>query len=166
VFVAGFIGQANLWESTVSGIGGSSLELATLGTRVAAPLGAGAGAGDAVALMVRPERVQVHATQPAGDGPTVRATVTGLVFLGPVVRLSLEAADGSEIVAHISHETDLPLLRPGDEVWAAWDLAGARVLPSDPATAAALSDPVAEDLGRVDDDATGTPAAPTQQGAT
>jgi spermidine/putrescine transport system ATP-binding protein len=146
VFVAGFIGQANLWESTVSGVGGTSLELTTLGTTVAAPLATGAGIGDAVALMVRPERVQVETAQPASDAPAVPATVTGLVFLGPVVRLALEAADGRDIIAHVSHETDLPLLRPGDEVWAAWDPDAARVLPSDPATAAALTDPVADDL--------------------
>ena len=60
----------------------------------------------------------------------VRATVVDLTFQGPVLRLSLAAADGSAILAHVGAEQDLPLLRPGDEVFAGWSPDASLVLPA------------------------------------
>jgi spermidine/putrescine transport system ATP-binding protein len=54
------------------------------------------------------------------------------VFQGPVVRLAGAAPDGTEVVAHIGADQQLPLLRPGDEVWATWEPAAASVLPGVP----------------------------------
>ncbi len=48
----------------------------------------------------------------------VPAEVVDLVFQGPVVRFDLRAVDGSSLVAHVGPDDDLPLLRPGDRVWA------------------------------------------------
>ena len=137
VFVAGFIGQANLWPATVT-------EHATGTTRVTALGGASlyGSCGDAtlavgseVTLMVRPERISISLTQPTpqpGGDQSVSATVTDLAFQGPIVRLALEAADGSPIIANIDPDADLPLLRPGDSVWASWAQSAACVLPSVP----------------------------------
>jgi spermidine/putrescine transport system ATP-binding protein len=49
-----------------------------------------------------------------------------------VVRLAGEAADGTEVVAHVGPDQQLPLLRPGDAIWCAWDDAAASVLPGTP----------------------------------
>ena len=65
--------------------------------------------------------------------------MTDLVFQGPVVRLSLAGADGSPIVAHIGAEQDLPLLRPGDQVFVCWSPDASLVLP-------AADIPTAQDL--------------------
>ena len=137
VFVAGFIGQANLWPATVT-------EHATGTTRVTALGGASlcGSCGDStltlgseVTLMVRPERISISLTQPTpqpgGDQP-VNATVSDLAFQGPIVRLALETADGSPIIANVDPDADLPLLRPGDNVWASWTQSAACVLPSVP----------------------------------
>ena len=51
-----------------------------------------------------------------------------LVFQGPVVRFDLRAPDGSPLVAHVGPEDDLPLLRPGDQVWATWEPESGRLL--------------------------------------
>ena len=80
--------------------------------------------------MVRPERVRVSMEPPTGDLATVRATVADLTFQGPVLRLSLAAADGSPVIAHVGSEQDLPLLRPGDDVWVSWSPDAALVLPN------------------------------------
>ena len=65
----------------------------------------------------------------AADGRVGRAgTVADLVFQGPVVRFALVAPDGSELVAHVGPDDDLPLLRPGDQVWAAGSREAARLL--------------------------------------
>ena len=56
-------------------------------------------------------------------------TVTDLTFQGPVVRVSLAAADDTPIVAHLGPDDDLPALRPGDAVWASWPTSAAYALP-------------------------------------
>ena len=128
VFVANFIGQANLWPCTVEQLNGSRAEVASLGHRMSATYDlAGLEVGHGATLMVRPERVHVTTT----DHETrVRATVKDLVFQGAVVRLALEAPDGSEVVAHVGGEADLPLLRAGDTVFVDWQPDAARVLPA------------------------------------
>ena len=82
--------------------------------------------------MVRPERIRVAADEASAPDPAVRLTVTSLVFQGPVVRLAGEAADGNEVLAHIGPDQQLPMLRPGDEVWASWDTPAAAALPGRP----------------------------------
>jgi spermidine/putrescine transport system ATP-binding protein len=88
--------------------------------------------------------VRVSTDEPT-DGGAVRATVTDLTFQGPLVRLLLVAADGSSIVAQLGHEVELPLLHPGDEVWASWPPDASLVLP-------AAEIPTAEDLEELLDD--------------
>jgi spermidine/putrescine transport system ATP-binding protein len=145
VFVAGFIGQANLWPCRVVGTaaptadGTPAFDVDVLGTRMASACGdVRIEIGGSATLMVRPERVRITTDEPSGLG-AVRATVTDLTFQGPLVRLLLAAAEGAAIVAQLGHEVDLPLLRPGDEVWASWPPDASLVLP-------AAEIPTAEDL--------------------
>jgi spermidine/putrescine transport system ATP-binding protein len=102
-------------------------------------------AGGTATLMVRPERVRITTEPPPGVG-AVEAMVTDLTFQGPLVRLLLAAPDGRPIVAQLGHEADLPLLRPGDRVWASWPADASLVLP-------AADIPTTEDLQEMFDDA-------------
>ena len=137
VFVAGFIGQANLWPATVTEHTAGTARVSALG---GASLCGSCGdstltVGSEVTLMVRPERIAISLAQPTsqtGSDQSVSATVSDLAFQGPIVRLALEAADGSPIIANVDPDADLPLLRPGDSVWASWTLSAACVLPSVP----------------------------------
>jgi spermidine/putrescine transport system ATP-binding protein len=130
VFVAGFIGQANLWPATLTSQTAGTATVGTLGTTFDAQAGTSL-AGD-VTLMVRPERVRVAAERGAAPDRAVELTVTSLVFQGPVVRLAGDAADGNEVLAHIGPDQELPMLRPGDTVWASWDTEAATALPGAP----------------------------------
>lgn len=132
VFVAGFIGQANLWAGTQTGrTNRDFVEIEVLGTTLKSRPGDTAiESGGQATLMIRPERVQVSTDQPAGDLAVVRATVRDLTFQGPVVRLSLAAPDDSTVVAHVGPEQSLPLLRPGDEVYVSWSPEASLVLPA------------------------------------
>lgn len=131
VFVASFIGQANLWPGVQNRVDGDLAELSVLGTTLRARPGDTAiEPGGHATLMVRPERVRVSVEPPTGDVATVSATVTDLTFQGPVVRLSMDAPDGSPIVAHVGSEQNLPLLRPGDRVHVAWSPEASLVLPA------------------------------------
>ncbi len=137
VFVAGFIGQANLWSATVTQHAAGTTRVSALG---GASLCGSCGdstlaVGSAATLMVRPERISISLAQPtsqSGGDQSVNATVSDLAFQGPIVRLALEAADGSPIIANVDPDADLPLLRPGDSVWASWTQSAACVLPSVP----------------------------------
>jgi len=140
VFVAGFIGQANLWQGRQTGrVNRDHVEIDVLGTTLRARPGEGSAAigdpaisgsatGSPATLMVRPERVRVSVGLPAADLAAVRATVVDLTFQGPLLRLELAAADGSPVVAHVGPEQDLPMLRPGDDVHVGWSPDAALVL--------------------------------------
>ncbi len=135
VFVASFIGQANLWTGRQTGRANRDfVEVEVLGSTLKARPGDTAiEPGGRATLMVRPERLRVSPASdgaPTGEVASVHATVTDLTFQGPVVRLLLAAPDSSTIVAHVGPEQDLPLLRPGDEVYVSWAPSASLVLPS------------------------------------
>ncbi len=120
VFVAGFIGQANLWPAKVLGREGhvTTVEVAGRSLEVHHD-NSGLAVGERGTFMVRPERVYVDADAAHPDRWTVEAKVTELVFQGPVVRYELVLPDGSLGVAHVPARRDgLPI--PGDTVKASW----------------------------------------------
>ena len=147
VFVAGFIGQENLWHGRQTGRSNRDyVEVDVLGTTLKARPGETTiESGGRATLMVRPERVRVAMEPPSGDVTAVPATVTDLTFQGPVVRLSLVAGDGSPVVAHVGPEQELPMLRPGDQVYVGWSPDASLVLP-------AADIPTAQDLEEMLDD--------------
>lgn len=147
VFVASFIGQANLWPGRQTGrTNRDFVEVDVLGTTLKAKPGdTTIEPGGHATLMIRPERVRVSMDVPTGDVATVPATVKDLTFQGPVLRLSLAAPDDSTIIAHVGPEQDLPLLRPGDQVHVSWSPDASRVLP-------AADIPTTEDLEEMLDD--------------
>ncbi len=147
VFVAGFIGQANLWHGRQTGRANRDyVELDVLGTTLKARPGEIAiESGGRATMMVRPERVRVAMEPPSGELTAVAAKVTDLTFQGPVVRLSLATADGSPVVAHVGPEQNLPMLRPGDQVYVCWAPDAALVLP-------AADIPAVQDLEELLDD--------------
>ena len=132
VFVAGFIGQANLWPGRHTGRANRDyVEVEVLGTALKArPGDTAVESGGQVTVMVRPERVRVAMEPFSGDSTAVPARVVYLTFQGPVLRLSLIAPDDSPIVAHVGAELDLPMLRPGDEVYVGWSPDASLVLPT------------------------------------
>lgn len=147
VFVASFIGQANLWPGRQTGrTNRDFVEVHVLGTTLKAKPGdTTIEPGGHATLMIRPERVRVSMEVPTGDVATVPATVKDLTFQGPVLRLSLAAPDDSTIIAHVGPEQELPLLRPGDQVHVGWSPDASRVLP-------AADIPTTEDLEEMLDD--------------
>ncbi len=147
VFVAGFIGQANLWSGRQTGRSNRDyVEVDVLGTTLKArPGDTTIESGGQATVMVRPERVRVSMDPPTADTAAVLARVVDLTFQGPVLRLSLIAADGSPIVAHVGSEQELPMLRPGDEVYVGWSPDALLVLP-------AADIPTARDLEDLLDD--------------
>jgi spermidine/putrescine transport system ATP-binding protein len=131
-FVAGFIGTANLLPVTVRSQDGDTVTVdSPTGTqfRVAAA-GRTYPTGREVTVMVRPERLVPAATLPTGDaGGQVDATVTSLVFQGPVVRCQVQTSTGADLVAHLGPGDDPGRLTVGSPVSMGWSYDGAYLVP-------------------------------------
>ena len=136
VFVAGFIGVANLIPAAVVAVTGDLATVDAAGHRFGVPVtDESIKPADSAVVMVRPERLHISIDRPTGDLAAVEAIVEELVFQGPVLRASLRTAAGTELVAHIGPEDALPMLRPGDRLWASWGLDAACLLRSVDTTA-------------------------------
>ena len=130
VFVAGFIGVANLLPARV-GPGHGRERTATIAGDVVVPAAdglQGASPGDAATIMVRPERVRVAATQ-ATAGVSIPVTVSAVIFQGPVMRVDMRTAGGTEFTAHLRPEAGLEKPTVGATLFATWDGDAARLLP-------------------------------------
>ncbi|MBR0680383.1 ATP-binding cassette domain-containing protein [Roseomonas eburnea] len=86
-FVAGFIGHSSRFEAMVDSPAGSIL---AQGIRLQAEAARHLLYGSRVLVFVRPEHVALHPASAAPPG-ALPAQVTGLEFLGPVCRVSLQA---------------------------------------------------------------------------
>ncbi|MEX2627548.1 MAG: ABC transporter ATP-binding protein [Ilumatobacteraceae bacterium] len=152
LFVAGFIGTANLLPGAVAsggtpdhdghgrddggdGDGDDLVVRLTTGASIRAAARTDVAPGDQVSVMLRPERLSVDPT-PAGpgasDGRRLTGVVDDLVFQGASARLSIRLDDGALVVTHVGTDTDLPFLRPGDPVDVTWRPGAAYVLPGRP----------------------------------
>jgi spermidine/putrescine transport system ATP-binding protein len=131
VFVANFIGVANLIPAIVQEASATAATVLVAGRhRIQVPQGTWpVRPGAAATVMVRPERLRLREASAAAEGPGLPVTVEHAVFQGPVVRCTMRATDGTQIVAHVGPEHPLPPLQPGLGLRVDWDYEAARLLP-------------------------------------
>ena len=148
LFVAGFIGSANLLPGTVVGNDGDDtiIELAA-GPRLRARTTTDDKLGDAMSLMLRPERL-VAGTEPGPDGRAIDGTVKDVVFQGATARIVVHLADGNDVIASVVTGTEMPFLHPGNTVHLTWDRDAAFVLDGWPRHPGAT----ANDIDTLDDE--------------
>ena len=130
VFVAGFIGSANLLPATVTAI---SDGMVTARLRAGAEVTVGAdharfAQGRRVTAMVRPERLQLTTVEPLTT-EKLRATVTESIFQGASSKVIAKTPDGTEMIADL--EADDARVRPGDAVWITWSPGCIYLLPEE-----------------------------------
>jgi len=132
VFVAGFIGAANLIPVGVKRQGQGKAEVELAGGRHAeVPCGTSDFvAGQQGIVMVRPERVKVTAAQPSAEGNrcVVPVTVRDVIFQGPVLRCLMRNDLDDDIIANIDEAERPEGLVAGARMWAVWDPSVARLL--------------------------------------
>jgi spermidine/putrescine transport system ATP-binding protein len=143
LFVAGFIGSANLLPAVVAQgdaagaafdfWGGGRVTVKSDHVNAAVALTA----GEQVTVMLRPEHLHVTGTQPAGE--SLSATVTDIVFQGASVRIVARLANGTEVTAVVAGDADLPFLRPDSPVWLSWNPDAPYVLDGWPTVAGATT---------------------------
>jgi spermidine/putrescine transport system ATP-binding protein len=117
VFVAGFIGSANLLPGTLQAVsplgatvrldGGAAVQV--LGITQARP-------GDPVTVMLRPERLNLGAN---GDG-IVTGTVKDVIYQGSERRLIIDLTDRTEVIASVDADDAAGAITPGDRVSLTW----------------------------------------------
>ena len=139
LFVAGFIGSANLLPGKVTGFdAGDAIVQLTSGGSVRTRVDAGHQVGDHVSVMLRPERLSATTDQP-GDGRSIAGTVTELIFQGATTRMELALGDGTRVVAQMTTDTEAPLTQPGSAVHVQWNPGAAFLITGWPSVAGATS---------------------------
>jgi spermidine/putrescine transport system ATP-binding protein len=130
-FVARFIGAANMIPVVVGGTVGGNAVLALPGERrgEAPTAGRDFAAGTEALLMLRPEDLELGASEPPPGRVGLPVTCTDVVFQGPVVRCALLDAAGDELVAYVAEHERRPEVRPGAALWLSWEPRAGRLLP-------------------------------------
>ena len=127
IFVAGFIGSANLLPGTVVGVDGGQ---AMVGLRCGPTIpvaGCPVTTGEAVTVMLRPERLTPSYREP-DTANKVRGRITNVIFQGSERRLVQVLADGTELVLHVDATPEFAEMRTGDELWTSWPTEAAYVM--------------------------------------
>jgi spermidine/putrescine transport system ATP-binding protein len=137
VFVAGFIGTANLLPGTVERVHPDRVELRlAAGGSAAVPLRpddspshADPRVGDEAVVMIRPERLQLSLDVGNAGSNGFSATLVELIFQGPVIRCVVRDKTGAETVAHLHPDQRPSGLARGAQVRLSWESVAARLLP-------------------------------------
>ena len=115
-FVAGFIGESNIFDGTVKAVEGDLLRVETpsglLTTR-----GRGFREGEEMHVSIRPEYLE-YGRAPA-EGFDLPAAVKDFTYMGTVVKTALDLRGGLEV--KFSRFQQDPSLREGDQVFVRWD---------------------------------------------
>ena len=121
-FAAEFLGESNFLPGVAAGDGGDPAIHLSSGETVAPPEGSPLSVGEAVKIMVRPEKLSLlFGEQDAAAGLNrASGTVVERIFLGGVTRHLVELADGTVVRSVTSGETRHGALAPGDAVVVAW----------------------------------------------
>jgi spermidine/putrescine transport system ATP-binding protein len=122
-FVAGFIGTSNLLTGTVARLDGDRaiIEISP-DERIIVPVqDRTVGQGSRLELTVRPEKIDLSAVSPPGDGCALRGTVTEVVYLGTSTNFSVSTTAGSDMVVFQQNSASATdVAARGDSVWLSW----------------------------------------------
>ena len=122
LFVAGFIGSANLLPGTVQSHDGDDVVVKLrVGTTVrASAKGTSFSVGDKVSAMLRPERIKPAATVEV-EGRGIEGLLTDLVFQGATARLIVRLDDGTEMTCLADSSASMPQIAPGKRIAMTWE---------------------------------------------
>ena len=115
-FVADFIGESNILEGTVRSAEGDRLTVETP-DGIILTCGEGFRIGEKICVSIRPEYLSVS-RQPE-SGFTVKAHVKDFIYMGTVIKTSLDLESGLEL--KFSRFEPDPDLHEGDERFLCWD---------------------------------------------
>ena len=114
-FVAGFIGESNIFDGTVTAVEGDLLRVDTpAGTLLTR--GSGFAVGEEMHVSIRPEYLE--AGERSADGFDLPARIKDFTYMGTVVKTALDMADGTEL--KLSRFEQDANAHEGDKVYLSW----------------------------------------------
>ena len=120
VFVAGFIGSANLLPGTLEATGDGRSDVRLDGGRlIRVDRETDAQPGDPVTVMLRPERLAA-ATEASDGGRSVDGTIKHVIYQGADIRLVLDLPDHTEVIATVDADDALDALDVGNTIALNW----------------------------------------------
>ncbi|MGE0152428.1 MAG: ABC transporter ATP-binding protein [Reyranellaceae bacterium] len=133
-FVADFIGSVNMYEGRLVEDESDHvvIESPALGATVYVDHGVSAAPGANVWVAIRPEKVKVSRTRPAGAHNVTRGKVRDIGYLGDVSNYYVTLASGETMEATLPNLVRLaePAVLWDEEVWLSWEPENAIVLTS------------------------------------
>lgn len=114
-FVAGFIGESNLFDGTVTAVEGDLIQAKTPAGLLTTH-GQGFVPGEEMHVSIRPEHLEIS-REPL-DGFSLPGKVKDFTYIGTMVKTALDMADGSELKFSRFEQDDR--LREGDPVYVYW----------------------------------------------
>jgi spermidine/putrescine transport system ATP-binding protein len=132
-FVAGFVGESNVWHATVDSKNGNALEISTsAGMAFRVPANEEVQAGSHVQFFLRPEALVL---EPAGDVRgfnRINVSVKSILFDGANSRLLASGTKGdeAELMIALPQTRRYDHIRPGDVVEVGWDETAGVCFPS------------------------------------
>ncbi|WP_132014140.1 ABC transporter ATP-binding protein [Hydrogenispora ethanolica] len=119
-FVAGFIGETNLFEGVVGAIDGRYVLVDFENGRVPV-VDRDLRVGDAVYLAVRPERIRCGFDREE-HGPVLRGWFKERIYAGSVLKTIVSLPNSQEVVVNeMAGQTPSELLEEGKEIYLSWD---------------------------------------------
>ena len=115
-FVADFIGESNVLEGTVTAIDGNEMTVETA-DGVVTTQGEGFAVGEKIFISIRPEYLSVSAE--AKEGFTLRGKIKDFIYMGTVIKTSLDLGSGKEVKFSRFEKDDA--IAEGDELYLYWE---------------------------------------------
>ena len=133
VFVARFLGEANLIAGSVECVADGVVQLRADGDlRFSARAAQGAEPGARGSVFVRPERVEIRGVSagvPGGrDRNEARGRVAQASYLGNILRYAVEIGPGQTIAVDVQNASDARPIEVGESVLVSWRIADCTLL--------------------------------------
>jgi len=99
-FVAGFVGNVNMFEGKVAAREGNTARITgASGAEIMVENAGDAAAGNTVAFAIRPEKIKVSSRRPAGAANAMEGEVFDLAYLGDMTVYHVKLSDGQVVKA-------------------------------------------------------------------
>lgn len=116
-FVAGFVGDSNRWQGTITAIKGNQAKVALQsGCSVIASLSSPIEIGGAIDVFVRPEAIAINRAGVSDAVNEIHGVVDGLLFNGANSRVLIRSAGGEMVEVDTPEAEGTEPLRPQDTV--------------------------------------------------
>jgi spermidine/putrescine transport system ATP-binding protein len=132
-FVAGFVGESNVWHANVDSRSGSTLEISTAeGLAFRVPASEDVQAGSRVKFFLRPEAVVIEPDGNVSGFNRMEVSVKSILFDGANSRLLASGTrrDEAELMIALPQTRRYDHIRPGDRIEVGWDEAAGVCFPS------------------------------------